>query len=385
MVKKIILLIDKESVNNIPTINESLELNKKLYTVVNKHKNKITYYHNNRQWDKFKKLSNEYESIFTSPNIGSNISLYNPVSRSFFKLWEIIHDFKKEISLSQTNIKCLFLAEGPGGFAEAVIKYRLDNKYTKDKFYGISLKSGTDKNIPEWKLQKDCMKKVEISYGHDGTGNLYNFNNIEHLNTTLGAHSIDFITADGGFDFSSDFNGQEELSFHLILCEVVCALLLQKNGGTFILKIFDMFTENTLKLLQILTQYYKKIHLIKPLTSRPANSEKYVLCTGFEEQQDEILNSLKTLLKNYSDKKITDFFKEKIKYDPNIVSKLINYNNYYVIRQVMYIEQTISYIDRFSNKTNDVEMNKIMKNHIRKSQKWCDKYGIESSIPSLEG
>ena len=33
-------------------------------------------------------------------------------------------------------------------------------------------------------------------------------------------NSMDIITADGGFDFSIDFNKQEQLSNRLIFCEI---------------------------------------------------------------------------------------------------------------------------------------------------------------------
>ena len=55
-------------------------------------KNKIT---NNSDWDIAKKMSNDYELIY-QPNKKirqKSIAKYHPLSRSFFKLWEIIYDF----------------------------------------------------------------------------------------------------------------------------------------------------------------------------------------------------------------------------------------------------------------------------------------------------
>ena len=73
---------------------ENLNLNEKL----NNAKNRINaYYENNcALWDKFKKFSNEYEFVYTSSSMNDykNISNIYPISRSYFKLWEIIYDFK---------------------------------------------------------------------------------------------------------------------------------------------------------------------------------------------------------------------------------------------------------------------------------------------------
>lgn len=387
MVKKLILNItdnkpsSTEDDNNHENINNLLYQNKLLWTKLTYHKNKITYYHNNKSWDKYKKLGNEYELIFTTPNTGTNISIYNPVSRSFFKLWEMLYDFDEIIFKNKEDIKCLFLAEGPGGFAEALIKYRINKGFVNDDMYGITLKSNYDKNIPEWKIQKDIMKKIKICYGEDGTGNLYNYKNIQYLLQKFSPNSIDFITADGGFDFSADFNGQEELSFRLILCEVLSAILLQKSGGTFILKIFDIFNENTMKLIQVIKEYYSDIYMIKPLTSRPANSEKYLLCTGFinNSSNDELTQKIINLVSDYSEKKANSIF-NNIQFKYSILKNIIIYNYHYSLRQIYYIQRTIGYINHFNeNKNenkNDYEISQILADHVRKSKKWCDKYHI---------
>jgi hypothetical protein len=124
--------------------------------LIDKYKDKITEYYKSRLWDKYKKLSNEYEHIFYSPNAHGNIALYNPVSRSFFKLWEILYDFQDITFVnSPTPLKCVFIAEGPGGFFEAFYKKRQELfPSLKDRHHGITLKSNNNKNIPDWKTQE---------------------------------------------------------------------------------------------------------------------------------------------------------------------------------------------------------------------------------------
>jgi len=377
MVKKLILKIGDDNLDEKFTVDNLINKNKLLQDTVTKYKEKITYYHNNKSWDKYKKLSNEYELIFTTPNTGTNISNYNPVSRSFFKLWEILNDFDDIIfKKNNAKYKSLFLAEGPGGFSEAFIKYRIMKGFKDDEYHGITLKSNNDKNIPEWKLQKDIMKKLKIYYGIDNTGNLYNYDNILYLTEVLKENSVDFITADGGFDFSLDFNAQENVSFKLILCEIMASIKLQKKGGIFILKIFDMFTEYTLKLVQIIKEYYKELYIIKPLTSRPANSEKYLLFVNFNNtDKEDLTNKLENLVKNYSNETKDIFFKN-IEYNAYILHNLVLYNLEYSIKQVFYIQQTIDYINYFNENKNDSELNEILNKHIKKSRKWCSKYYI---------
>ena len=40
---------------------------------------------------------------------------------------------------------------------------------------------------------------------------------------------MDFVTADGGFDFSYNFNRQEQLSYRIIFCEIITTHLVFKN------------------------------------------------------------------------------------------------------------------------------------------------------------
>ena len=110
----------------------------------------------------------------------NSIALYQPLSRSYFKLWELIYDFNLLESNDKLNILCL--AEGPGGFIEAIINFRKKRKI-KDNIFGISLKS-KDKDIPGWKKSQYFLSKnknIVITYGKDNTGNLYNVENIYFL------------------------------------------------------------------------------------------------------------------------------------------------------------------------------------------------------------
>jgi hypothetical protein len=140
-----------------------------------------------------------------------------------------------------------------------------------------------DPICPGWKKSKhflDNNPNVVIETGIDNTGNLLSVDNYKYCCSKY-KNSMDIITADGGFDFSVDFNNQEHLAINLIIAEVFYAISLQKKGGSFVLKIFDMFFKNTIDIVYLLCSCYDDVSIIKPYTSRMANSEKYVICKGF--------------------------------------------------------------------------------------------------------
>jgi len=382
MGKRIIVELNNEFYNddNKEEIHKYIDSNNKLLEVVTFYKNKITDFYQNKTWDKYKKLTNEYELIFTSPNAGHNISKYTPVSRSFFKLWELLHDFKSDFFQNQNSFRSLFIAEGPGGFAEALMKFRQDyyiNDVHNDEQWGITLKSNSDKNIPDWKYKSS---KLNIVYGQDDTGNIYNIDNIHHLKNTLGVNSMDLITADGGFDFSSDFNSQEEMSLRLLTCEVYCALVMQRPKGTFVVKVFDIFTPYSLKLINILSDNYETVKMIKPLTSRPANSEKYLLCSGFK-GDIKYVDIVKVLVECNWDDGVSEYMMdvlESVTINNNVTKNIILFNTLYISRQVAYIQKTIDYINRFMHHTHSENggIKKIIESHIDKVRKWCTQYDI---------
>lgn len=54
-------------------------------------------------------------------------------------------------------------------------------------------------------------------------------------------------------------------------------------------KIFDIFSPFTVGLIYILYQTFEKFAIIKPFTSRPANSERYVIGIGLKERRPKVV------------------------------------------------------------------------------------------------
>ena len=77
--------------------------NMSLYqTMISEEKSKIDEV--DKQWNRVKRNIHDYEYIYTSPNKNRNLSQIVPISRSYFKLKEMIVDFK--IHFEQSIIFC---------------------------------------------------------------------------------------------------------------------------------------------------------------------------------------------------------------------------------------------------------------------------------------
>ena len=306
-----------------------------------------------KEWEISKKVLNQYEYIYTSSRTNKNICGIIPVSRSYFKLYEILKD---TIGIpSEGKAGCI--AEGPGGFIHCL------NDHSNIIIHGITLISRIDRKITYWNLQIINNERNFLSYGIDGTGDIYKIENAEkYINETIKDKVFcDLVTADGGFDYSKDYNLQESASYQLIYSEIYINLSIQKEGGTFIIKVFDLFDYKTIQLLYLLYISYDKILLHKPLTSRLSNSEKYVVCIGYNKYNGDLLDVLKEYYDHCGDL-IIDV-------PDSFINDIIKYNE--------------SFIDNQINTINDIIINIQSENKLRPSKKqindaiqWCKSYDL---------
>lgn len=349
-------------------------INPSLKNYLNTQKNLISNYL--YDWDIVKKYTNTYEFIHTNvPKFNMSVAKIKPISRAFFKLMEIYNTFNIFQDMSN-QINTFHLAEGPGGFIEATTYLRKKN--IKDNYYGITL-INDDKHVPNWKKMDILLKKfpnISIIYGKDNTGNLQHHVNLQHCAEKYG-NSMDIITADGGFDFSSNFDEQENNVFRLIFTQVSYALALQKKNGHFILKMFDIFSINSLQILYLLSCFYKKVIISKPNTSRQANSEKYIVCKHFKysdtkEVTQKLVNVLKILenlnFNQYNISEIIDIPIQKLYLDTVIEANSILGN-----KQIENINSTIKLINL---KDRSDKLYNLKSINISRCIKWCSKNGI---------
>lgn len=330
-------------------------------------------------WDTFKRITNSYEYIHTViPSTKCSISKIKPLSRAFFKLIEICNTFNLFEHYDNKNIKTFHLAEGPGGFIEATTFLR-NNK--NDVYYGMTLIDNENDNVPGWKKSNNFLKKnsnIIIESGVDNKGDLYNPDNYRKCGTMYN-NKMDFITADGGFDFSINFNNQEYMATRLIFTEVIYAITMQKFGGSFVIKVFDLFLKSSVELIYLLSAMYDSVYIFKPNTSRIANSEKYIVCRGFKYKNTQhlfekfyatlrLLNSQeanKMIIKSFMDVIFPYKFKNTVE-EINIIMGSSQIDN---------ILTTIRFIE--NKERRGEKMQHIKNTNIQKCIHWC----IKNKIP----
>ncbi len=465
-----------------------------------------------QHWDTYKKYTNPYEYIHSPlPNKKYAIAKHHPLSRSYFKMLELIKTFdllSPSQDASQDAWQTFHLAEGPGGFMEAVCHARLgarlsnpllsasllddaaastlskkgkgyrqrnptnrnqnnnNNQKNKNKFaeyfssdsssssededdknedkeeeqenggeeerdsssplsghnecnednecnaynedntqtnttplsnirlYGMTLLtdchshpgsgagvSDGHHSAPGWKKSGSFLQmypEVELVYGADGTGDLLSPANFDYCVERF-ASSMDFITADGGFDFTHNFNGQELSIVSLLWAQIRFALAMQRKGGHFVLKIFDCFHTPTIDLLYILTMFYNDVSIAKIRTSRLGNSEKYAVCRGFRfEDCSAFLPHLVTNNHN-SSSAIRRFL--TIDVPKHFLLCLENGNGIIGKQQIENILQTLALIDK---KPKLEVLEGMVSDNLLDCIHWCTEHDVDYNVVSME-
>lgn len=381
-------------------LTEEFNNRKKIYLVTSLFEKNIDYKEKTNTGIEFTSINNGIKDFINTikPDFPPLLN------RAFLKMWEILVNF--DLISNTENFVSSHLAEGPGSFIQATILYRemlvklgKIKSCSKDNYYGVTLHSDHEhlhmqqefinyfsKESPKRLhiMETKSIKELKDMYGgYDKknsnmsitNGDLTKLNTIKQFAGSKDVESFaklsDLITADGGFDWKKE-NLQEQESYKLIFGEIVTALKIQKNGGNFVIKIFESCTKITIKMIEMLRQCYTNVYISKPYASRISNSEKYIVCKDFKKNviTTKIISKLEeqinTINKN-SEFQIIDIFTD-------IILPESIYNAYKQINLILLLKQYVGINDivKFINldNYNGYEFNDFLDKQIIAAHFW---------------
>ncbi|KAI7876725.1 FtsJ-domain-containing protein [Lichtheimia hyalospora FSU 10163] len=244
------------------------------------------------------------------------------------------------------------LCGGPGGFTEYLL-WRIHSWGSSAYGYGITLKASPQEDQLNWQTDKfhpDVPLNFTKVDGVDGTGDLYQVPNIREFGAIVQQYTrdrgVDLVVADGGFDFTGREMHQEQLARRLILCEIITMLTCLRQGGSFVCKFFDMSQQFTANLVWILYQLFDSICITKPLSSRPANSERYIVCKNLLKQHPtRLIQALSDLNQRFDKDDISSFIPAAIvESDEEFVDYVKMRNLRFASKQIEALEMLVPYI-----------------------------------------
>lgn len=330
--------IDKNAEDIAVKLDDNIVLHKEIYDEINTHKRRIDNI-SKYKWNLIRSIQTDYEYVGNNKlhNIHTLKSIKS-ISRAYYKLWEMIASYKIQNIRNQKNMRFACLAEAPGGFVKCLIDYRRKFGYTNDSITGISLKEHNAKKNIKWNLNNNNFRIVYGDVNKNHNGNLYNPEIIDYFCKYHSKNKVDFVTADGGFLVNMrEENQKGQYHNHLFLAEIYIALKILKKGGHFIIKIYDTCNKVMMDLITILKGMFKKVDIVKPKTSREMNSENYIVCLNYKNNNKFIVNKMKKTLVHLWDNKNL------------IISSILNKPD----------EKINKFISRVSLKTMEIQRNKL--------------------------
>jgi len=266
-------------------------------------------------------------------SFNSSFCKYNdgtpPVSRAYYKLYEILHVFGD--SLDPNPKLFITLGDAPGGFAQA-----LAVMYKKIKIISVSLLiiSEDGNNIAYDPRIESDYKQIEIEPMADGDGNLLKIKNIRYMikkyHKTVSICGCDAALAYESKDKDGPRITKETQHFKILMSQLIVSVGTLKIGGLCTIKLYGRFTEPTIQLFYLISQYFDNFYIYKPKSSRASNSEVFVVYTRFrgisKSKINELIRNMDTIFKAkneyvmglYDPVHIPKLFKDKIvKYNIN--------------------------------------------------------------------
>ncbi|KAG2428583.1 hypothetical protein HYH02_014285 [Chlamydomonas schloesseri] len=197
------------------------------------------------------------------------------------------------------------LCEAPGGFVAATNHFlrthRPDWGWAWD-WLAVSLNPYYSGNDQFAMVDDDAFMRATLShwcFGADDSGDIRRPRNIRAVWAEVrrrcaaaGVPGAMLVTADGAIDTSMVPAAQELVNASLHFTEVVAALGMLAPGGCLVWKGFTLFEHTSLCTLHLVGCLFETVSVCKPCTSKPCNSEVYVVGRGFRGVSEEVLELL---------------------------------------------------------------------------------------------
>ena len=137
-----------------------------------------------------------------------------------------------------------------------------------------------------------------------------------------------------------------------------------------IIKVFDIYKYITQDIIYILCYYFNNVYITKPYTSRPLNSEKYLICINFKDTITENdISSMKYIVENMKETMYNRLIKNEI--GDEFMKCIRAINTAYGFRQVRYMNKVFNIINK---NVMYKEITLLQKERLVYAYAWCIKY-----------
>jgi cap2 methyltransferase len=281
------LVLSKNALNLVKTRLDSLNLNK---------------------YDTITAQLRPHESLRGLDGVVCRVHGGKIVTNAWLKMYELVVFMEPRLdriaASKSKQFNSIHFAEAPGNFILA-LEHKLSRKYPgiawswhANSYRGVF--GQTAYLDDKYGLMRDSPERW--FFGCEHNGDISSPANIRSFMVQFGDRGAraDLVTSD--VKFSPDaMNFAEEENANLVvhLGQMISGLVVLAIGGTMILKCLTLFETGTVNMVGLVTSLFDRTLLVKPETSKPFNSEVYLVCLGFRGIGEEIVERLLSILNFY--------------------------------------------------------------------------------------
>lgn len=290
-------------------------------------------------------VSNKYKKTFAINGVYQFEELDKKIfkNKSSLKLANV--DSKVGFLLSKARVKdeLLYFADisgGEGGFAD----YMFYRNGWCSKGFGITKRNNLDYKLDNFWC--GVPYNFNVYYGSCDDGDVEKPDNansfINYIKDATNGNGVDVVLSNGGgcFKYGESCDG-------LYISQAAIAVSILKVGGTALFKMHDITSKISIELLYILYKIFVKILIIKPETSKPTNSEVFIICDKLiNHSMDEFLLFVQGCLYNEKEMQLISMVSPKvIKWDESFYSYITEVNNRLISEQITCLELAFDIYD----------------------------------------
>jgi cap2 methyltransferase len=301
------------------------------------------------------------------------------MTNAWLKCWELIHEYQlipRDHSLEWT-VFCN--AELPGAFIFAIDHYiQTKTKSPRYTWFANSLfPTHGDILGDEFGLYK--RHRDHWLMDESNGGSVTDLAMIHIIKDRLEG-KVDLYTSDIGIGLTQDtFNQQEELEAPLHLGQVICALNTLKEGGHMVCKMFMFFHPFSMSLLYLLMDVFEELYISKPTTSRPGNSEVYLVGKGYHANQ-ALTTRLESVLATWNQESVHHYLTPL---PSSFYDQLVSASEHIYKRQMTYIQTILKHVTHLYHtkceshfKAIQSRLPTVIRDGHRLTNEWYQRYSI---------
>jgi cap2 methyltransferase len=318
---------------------------------------------------------------------GILVTEYNAeiVTNAWLKMFELMIF----VEIKNKKFTTFHVAEAPGNFLLAINhKINTENSDIEWEWLASSYRELFNKSENNYLIdQYHLIRKFQDNwiFGADGDGDITSPDNIvsfsQIIRTKFG-HKVDLFTSDVKYvPVDVNFDEEERINLPVHLGHLLCALVTLNPGGVMILKEFTLLEASSVCMLYIMAYCFEKLHIVKPETSRPANSEIYIVGTGYkdnltEQELQKLLNIMEYIrFMNTDCGSPAIFTKDSI--PTKFIDEIVEVQSSLAAHQISGLEQNLALFEKYKNSSPATIRNDLISIRQKVAYEWIKKMKVK--------